>query len=64
MQRWLNAPRSQEPYVAGHGIVRKPAELCAELNEALSILQKSYGNGKHSREVHQVSHPLRSFAIR
>lgn len=61
MQRWLNAPPWQEPYVVGHGIVKNPAELCAEMNEALSILQKSLGNGKPSREVHLVSHPLCSF---
>ena len=60
MQRWLNTPSRQEPYVVGHG-VKKPAELCAEVNEALSILQKSPGNGKPSRKVHLVSHPLRSF---
>ena len=63
MQRWVNTPRRQEPYVVGHGIVKKSAELCAEVNEALSILQKCPRNGKRS-QVHQVSHPLRSFAIR
>ena len=61
MQRWLNTSPRQEPYVVGHGIVKKRAELCAEVNEALSIFQKSPGNDKPSREVHLVSHPLRSF---
>jgi hypothetical protein len=60
MQHWLNTPSRQEPYVVGHG-VKELSELCAEVNEALSILQKSSGNGKPSREVHLVSHPLRSF---
>ena len=55
MQRWLNTPRRQEPYIVSHGMAKKTAELYAEVNEALSILQKSPGNGKPSREVHQVS---------
>ena len=54
MRRWLNTPRWQEPYIVGHGMANKTAELCAEVNEALSILQKSPGNGKQSQEPHQV----------
>jgi len=61
MQRWLNTSPRQEPYVVGHGIVKKRVELCVEVNEALSILQMSPGNDKPSREVYLVSHPLRSF---
>jgi hypothetical protein len=61
MQRWLNTPRRQEPYVVGHGMVKKHAELYAEVNEAPSILQRSPGNCKPSREAQKVSHALRSF---
>jgi hypothetical protein len=61
MQRWLNTPRRQEPYVVGHGMANKTAELCAEVNEALSILQKSPRNGKQSQGAHQVGHTQRSF---
>jgi hypothetical protein len=48
MQRWLNTPRRQEPYIVGHVMANKIAELCAEVNEALNILQKSPTNGKRS----------------
>jgi hypothetical protein len=61
MQRWLGTPPRQEPYVVGHGIVKKHTELCAEVNEALSILQKSPGMANLHEKVHLVSHPLRSF---
>jgi hypothetical protein len=61
MQHWLNTPRRQEPYIVGRGMANKTAELCAEVNEALSILQKKPRNGKRSQGAHQVGHALCSF---
>jgi hypothetical protein len=61
MQRWLNTPRRQEPYIVGHGTAKKTAELRAEVDEALSILRKSPDNDKRSQGAHQVGHVLRSF---
>jgi hypothetical protein len=46
MQRWLDTPRRHEPYVAGHGIAKNSAEVHAEMDQALRILQKGSRNGK------------------
>jgi hypothetical protein len=46
MQRWLNTPRRQEPYVAGHSIAKKSAHLLAEMDQALRVLQNSPQDGK------------------
>jgi hypothetical protein len=46
MQRWLNTPRRQEPYVAGHSIAEKSVQLRAEMDQALRVLQNSPQDGK------------------
>ena len=46
MQRWLNTPRRQEPYVAGYSIAKKSVQLLAEMNQALRVLQNGPRNGK------------------
>jgi hypothetical protein len=46
MQHWLDTPRRHEPYVAGHGIGKDPAEVHAEMDQALRILQKGSRGGK------------------
>jgi len=46
MQRWLNTPRRQEPYVAGHSIAKKSVQLLAEMDQALRVLQNSPQDGK------------------
>jgi hypothetical protein len=47
MQRWLDTPRRHEPYVAGNGIAKDSAEMHAEIDQALRILQKGSRDGKH-----------------
>jgi hypothetical protein len=46
MQHWLDTPRRHEPYVAGRDIVKDSAEVHAEMDQALCILQKGSRGGK------------------